>query len=295
MKRNYLFLLPLILLACSSGEDGATNYTGIIDANTVRVSAETQGRITQLAFDEGDQVDSGKALITVEAVKLGFQLSAQEAGIDELNDSFEAAKRELDAATLQRDNLRQRYERLSALLKTNAVTQQQVDDIKTQLDASNQKLDGARKSLDAIQSRKRQMESNIGATKDQLAKSRVTAPVSGTVLVRYVETGELVSPGIPVCEIADLRNVWTKIYISETDLPSMYLGQQVQVYIDGKDNKPLAGVISWISSESEFTANTYLTEETRTTLVYAAKVRIDNSEGILKIGMPVSVVVKGGK
>src|SRR5512145_3072439 len=100
MKRIYLSLLPLFLLACSSGEDGATKYTGIVDANTVRVSAEAQGRITNLYFDEGDKVDSGKVLLTVEAAKLGFQLSAQEAGIDEIHNNYEAAKREFEAASL---------------------------------------------------------------------------------------------------------------------------------------------------------------------------------------------------
>jgi membrane fusion protein YbhG len=293
MKNISVFLLPFLLLACSSDKDGVIEYTGTIDANTVRVSSETQGRILALHFDEGQILDSAAVLIEVESDKLGFQLSAQEAGINEVRNNYEAASRELQAASLERDNLKQKVERFTALLKSNAVTVQQVDDLATKLKASNRKLEGAQKKLAAILNRKQQMESTMSVTKDMMAKTAVLSPIAGTVLVRYVENGELAMPGSPICEIANLNDVWTKIYISETELPDITIGQSVSVYMDGKEDSPLEGIVSWISSESEFTPKTILTEETRTSLVYAAKVRIDNGEGMLKIGMPVSVEVKG--
>ncbi|PLX31038.1 MAG: secretion protein HlyD, partial [Ignavibacteria bacterium] len=134
----------------------------------------------------------------------------------------------------------------------------------------------------------------IGAGQDlvrrQLRDAEIVSPLDGRVLVRYTDAGELLAPGSPVCEIADLSDMWTKIYISETQLHMVKLGQHVKVRIDGSDDV-LAGTVSWISSTAEFTPKTILTEETRTSLVYPVKVRVPNNDQLLKIGMPVTVTL----
>lgn len=266
-------------------------FSGIMDANTTRVSSQANGVITKLNFDEGMGVKEGQILATIETEKLSYQLDQNRSAIEEINNQYNAALSQLESAKIERENISIKHDRFLALLKSKATSQQSVDDLKTQLDAADERIRYIKASLDAVASRKNQIESGTKIIKRQLRDTTITAPVSGTVLVRYVESGELLAAGSPVCDIADLNSLWTKIYIEEKNLPFIKLGQKVRIKIDGIDDKTLEGQVTWIADKSEFTPKTIMTEETRATLVFSAKVSVQNTEGILKIGMPVSVIV----
>lgn len=124
-----------------------------------------------------------------------------------------------------------------------------------------------------------------------LRDAEILSPLDGNVLVRYADRGELLGQGSPVFEIADLKDLWTKIYVPETRLPGIRLGQPVKIRVDGSETE-LTGTVSWISESAEFTPKTILTEETRTSLVYPVKIRVPNDKQLLKIGMPVTVVME---
>ena len=120
-----------------------------------------------------------------------------------------------------------------------------------------------------------------------LDRCTVTSPADGTILETYVEQGELATPGKPLFKIADLDELTLKVYVSGGQLPSVKIGQSVNVLIDKseKENQTLAGQVTWISSEAEFTPKIIQTKEERVKLVYAVKVAVKN-DGSLKIGMP---------
>lgn len=122
----------------------------------------------------------------------------------------------------------------------------------------------------------------------QLQDAAIVAPLTGTVLTVYARTGEYVTPGSPIMDVADLSTMEVRVYVPLSKLPEIKIGQVVAVGVDGVV-QPLNGKVSWIASEAEFTPKTILTPETRTTLVYAVKIKIPNPQGILKIGMPVDV------
>ncbi|MFH2046403.1 MAG: efflux RND transporter periplasmic adaptor subunit [Pseudomonadota bacterium] len=267
------------------------NYTGIMDTDITRVSSQAQGIITGLKFDEGMLVKNDQVLVNVETEKLGYQLDQNKALLEELKNQYNALLAQLEKAKFERDNIKIKYDRFLDLLKINAAVQQDVDDLKTQYGAANAQVNYIRSSIDAIDSKKKQVKSASDIINKQLKDATITSPVTGTVLVRYVENGELLTTGSPVCDIADITLLWTKIYVEEKDLPFIKISQKVQVKIDGIDNKTMEGRISWISDQSEFTPKTILTEETKASLVYAAKVTVSNVDGILKIGMPVTVIV----
>jgi HlyD family secretion protein len=290
-KIVFIFFI-LAVLSCSKKTETQMNFSGIMDTNTTRVSSQASGIITKLNFDEGMGVKEGQVLATIETEKLGYQLDQNRSAIEEINNQYSAALSQLESAKIERENISIKYNRVLALLKSKATSQQSVDDLKTQLDAADERIRYIKSSLDAVTSRKNQFESGARIIKKQLKESTITAPVSGTVLVRYVENGELLSPGSPVCDIADITSLWTKIYIDEKNLPFIKLGQKVRIRIDGIDDKTLEGQVTWISDKSEFTPKTIMTEETKASLVFSAKVSVQNMEGILKIGMPVSVIVQ---
>jgi HlyD family secretion protein len=131
---------------------------------------------------------------------------------------------------------------------------------------------------------------------NQLAKCRVISPITGTVLEKYVDAGELVTPGKALFKIADLQHMELKVFISGSQLSSIAIGDTVTVYIDGRQNalQPLKGHVSWISSQVEFTPKIIQTKEERVNMVYAVKIRVNN-DGSLKIGMPGEVRFTKGK
>ena len=281
----------LLLSACSSKEETTAVYSGIMDATTIKVSAQTPGIVTEVRCDEGSRVSVGDTLAVIETEKLGYQLSQSQSLMEELSHQLRAAQLQQQAAAIQRDNVQSKLQRFTKLLQEGAATQQMVDDLQTQLDAANEQLRAADASLAAIRSKKMQVESGMKVTTKQMRDAFIVSPEHGAVIIKYTEKGELVTIGSPLFEIANLTEMWTKIYLSETDVHRVKLGQKVQLKVDGLPEKSFDATVTWISDKSEFTPKTILTEETRTTLVYAAKVKAKNPDGVLKIGMPVSVLV----
>jgi HlyD family secretion protein len=288
MRIIAILITGLTLASCGADDSGQLSFTGIMDANTVRVSSETSGRVIELLVDEGADVKKGDAIARLETERIGYQLDQADAQQTELTHSIAAAASRVNAAEIQRNNLAKRLTRFRALLAREAVTQQTVDDLEAQLQSADAEIAAASASLSALRSKQAQLGAGEDLVRKQLRDAEILSPLTGRILVRYTDTGELLGPGSPVCEIADLTDMWTKIYVSETQLPSIMLGQHVQVIIDGTEER-LSGTVSWISSSAEFTPKTILTEETRTALVYPVKVRIPNEQQLLKIGMPVTV------
>lgn len=284
-------LLGVGLTACGNGDENEMTYTGIIDANTVRVSAETAGRVVHIGVDEGDEVAEGDLLVRLETERLDYQLAQTGAQQSELRHQVASASARLRAARAQRDNLATRLERFRALLTQEAVTRQAVDDLATQHEAAEAEIAAAEAALAALQSKITQIGAGEDIVRKQLRDAEIGAPLTGRVLVRYVDSGELLGVGSPVCEIANLEELWTKIYVPEPRLPGITIGQRVRVRIDGSDEER-EGRISWISETAEFTPKTILTEDTRTSLVYPVKVTVRNTGQLLKIGMPVTVIVE---
>jgi HlyD family secretion protein len=261
-----------------------------MDATTVRVSSEHSGRILSLDCDEGAQVSPGDTLAWLDGERLDFVASQHDARLAELDFQLRASRERRKAADIQRDNLAVKLERFKALLAEHATTRQIVDDLSAQLGAADAELRAADEALSAISQKRNEIIAGLGIVETQQHVTRILAPISGTVLLRYAERGEFLAPGSPFCEIADLTAMWTRIYLSASELPLLRLGQQVEVRIDHHD-AVLTGRLRRISDKAEFTPKNILTEDTRTSLVYAAWVDIPNPDGLLKIGMPVQIRV----
>ena len=127
---------------------------------------------------------------------------------------------------------------------------------------------------------------------DQIEKSKIVNPIKGTVLAKYAEPNEVTAFGKPIYKIADISEMTLRVYVSETQLPNIKIGQNVNVKIDAqKEMKSFPGTISWIASSAEFTPKIVQTKEERVNLVYAVKVTVKN-DGSLKIGMPAEMWIK---
>ncbi|WP_298715517.1 HlyD family efflux transporter periplasmic adaptor subunit [Chitinophaga sp.] len=291
MKTSFAAVFSLAFFAaCSSGDDIADAY-GNFESTEVIVSAEATGRLLRFEVEEG-QVLTENAIVGgidstqlhLRKAQLGANIKAVKSRVPEVNPQLAVIRQQI--ATQQKEKAR-----IENLLKANAATPKQLDDINGAIALLEKQYASTASSLktqvSGLSTETQPLEFQVAQVKDQLAQTRVVNPVNGTVLVKYVEAGEVVNYGKPLYKLADLRTMYLRAYIDGNQLSAVKTGQQVQVGIDQPDGtiRQMKGIVSWISPEAEFTPKTVQTRDERVRQVYALKVRVEN-DGSLKIGMP---------
>ena len=288
MKKTALFLIFIMVLAsCQNAEK--YDATGIFEANTITVSSETTGKLVSFDIDEGDSLRIGQQVGLVDTTLLALQqrqLHSQQLSTEKSSPDIAAQAAALRSQIAHQQN---ECDRIKRLLANGAATQKQSDDAHAQLRTLRGQLEGLLSTLDknrssitesasALQYQKEQIE-------EQIRKSRITAPIMGTVLQKYAEQGEYATPGRPLFTMANLDDIYLRSYFTASQLAHIRIGQEVTVIADfgGDEQYEYPGKIVWIAQESEFTPKSIQTQDTRANLVYAVKVAVKN-DGRLKLG-----------
>ncbi|MBU0972346.1 MAG: efflux RND transporter periplasmic adaptor subunit [Proteobacteria bacterium] len=131
----------------------------------------------------------------------------------------------------------------------------------------------------------------VNQAKQQLSYTELFAPMDGVILTRSAEPGEYLSPSTPVITLGDLSRPWLRAFINETDLGRIHLKDKVTVTIDSFPDKTYQGVLSFISSQAEFTPKSVQTFEERVKLMFRIKIDLENPHGQLKPGMPADALI----
>ncbi len=295
MKPNFLFFIGvgLLLFSSCSNKDGDYDASGSFEAIEIIVSSEATGKIEYLNFMEGQQLDKGQQVGLIDSTQLYLQkmnLLSSIKGVrsQQPNIAAQTASIKEQINTLQRER-----QRTTNLIEANAATQKQLDDINGQIEVLQKQLSASESTLSKsslnITAQSSAMDIQIEQIEDRLRKSIITSPITGTVLNKYVEEGELANMGTPLFKIADINNMILRVYVTNDQLSNIKLNSKVQVFVDNSSQnkeamKMYEGVITWISDKSEFTPKTIQTKNERANLVYAMKVSVKN-DGYLKIGM----------
>lgn len=288
MKRSTMYLLLLILAGCSRSE--SFDATGTFEATEVTVSAEASGRILAFNVNEGDRIEQGQTVGTIDTVQLYLQKMQLERQIASVRSNRPDISKQVTALQEQIAQQETERTRVKRLLDDGAATTKQLDDIDATLKILNGQLEATlstlRNNTASIDENSSSIELQIAQVEDRLAKCRIVSPVTGTVLAKYAETGELASTGRPLMKVADLDHIYLRAYFTSEQLAALQLGQEVTVTADfGTDEQyEYPGRIIWIASESEFTPKNIQTRNTRANLVYAVKIAVEN-DGRLKIGL----------
>lgn len=288
MKRSTMYLLLLILAGCSRSE--SFDATGTFEATEVTVSAEASGRILAFNVNEGDRIEQGQTVGTIDTVQLYLQKMQLERQIASVRSNRPDISKQVTALQEQIAQQETERTRVKRLLDDGAATTKQLDDIDASLKILSGQLEATlstlRNNTASIDENSSSIELQIAQIEDRLAKCRIVSPVTGTVLAKYAETGELASTGRPLMKVADLDHIYLRAYFTSEQLAALQLGQEVTVTADfGADEQyEYPGHIIWIASESEFTPKNIQTRNTRANLVYAVKIAVEN-DGRLKIGL----------
>jgi HlyD family secretion protein len=183
-------------------------------------------------------------------------------------------------------------QRLDNMFKDNAATQKHLDDINGEINVINQQIKSIETQNSPLVNELKSIDIQITQLDHMIGKCKIINPISGTVLTTYAEPNEVAAFGKPLYKIADLKTMQLRVFVSETQLAKLKIGDEVNIKIDDGDTmKSYSGIVSWIASEAEFTPKIIQTKEERVSLVYAVKVDVENDGGI-KIGMPAEMWLK---
>jgi len=303
-KLSTIFLvLAAITLSCNQNKL-KTDASGVFESDEVVVSAEQNGQILSFPIKEGDTIRKGAVIGKIDMSNTVLQKQQVQATIQALGEKttnpqpqIELVKKQVAVQQSQLAQQLREKARTENLLKADAATQKQLDDINAAIDqlkkqiAVNEQQIALDQSNIATQNRtifseKAPLEKSVAQIQDEINKGQIVNPISGTVLTKYALQGEMTTVGKALYKIADLDTVTLRAYITGSQLSSLKLGQNVKVYIDegAKNYKEYPGRVSWISDQSEFTPKTIQTKDERANLVYAVKIRVKN-DGYLKLGM----------
>ena len=280
-------------LAAAAGcvGDGAPNPAGTFEAETVDVAPVESGRALRVAADEGDRVAAGDTLIVLDMELIALRRAETAAGKESLRAERAAATADKDRAARSLAHLETTLDRVRRLRDAGTATEQQVDDLTAERDLARSALAAARARLSAIDAESARLDAALAVFDRRLRDGVVLAPVSGTVLARALEPGEVAAAGRTALRIADLSKMELRIYLEAVDLDRVRVGEELTVFADALPEEKIAGRVTWISDEAEFTPKNAQTRNARAQLVYAVKLRVPNPEGRLHMGMPAEVVI----
>lgn len=283
----------LAAAGCRPGVEESDAF-GNFEAIETKISAMASGTLLYLNVEEGQKVSKGEMVGLIDTTNLHLKNEQLRASYQAALSRKPSIAAQVETLEEQRKNAQRELERFGKLSEKGAASQKQVDDLRYQVNVLSKQINSVNTQNDQLTQELKVIKAQIAQVEQQIADSRIIAPVSGTTLVRLVEPHELVAVGSPLFRIADLDTLILKVYVSGSQLDDIKLGQDVRVLIDKDKNQfgAYSATISWISSEAEFTPKTIQTREERTDLVYAVKLKTPNPEGILKIGMPAEVIFK---
>lgn len=283
--------IPIVLVAALASCSKSADYdaTGIFEATTVTVAAETAGKIMTLSVSEGDSVSRNELIATIDTTTYTIQISQLQSQLLSALNSSPDVQAQVAALRTQIAHQQQELERQKRLLTSGATTQKSVDDAEAQLLTLKSQLTAQLSSLNknksSISDNADAINYQIEQIREQISKSRIVSPISGTVLEKYAEPGEYATPGKPLVKLANLNDIYLRSYFTANQLANLKIGQEVTVIADfgGDEQFDYPGRITWIAQESEFTPKSIQTKDSRANLVYAVKIAVKN-DGRLKLG-----------
>jgi HlyD family secretion protein len=287
MKNNLIILILLaISVSCSNNQGDADGY-GNFEATEVMVSSETTGRIIQFDRVEGNLVEKGDLIAMVDTTILKLQKAEIESGIKSVRTRISSINAQNEILNQQIENLNVNIMRIGNMLKDEAATQKQYDDLTGQVAVLRKQIAANNTQIESVIAEMGVMESRKATVNEQIKRSSVYSPIMGTIIEKYAEAGEVTTAGKPLAKVADLSVITLKVYVSGGQLGRVRTGGKCKVRIDDGEKafREFEGTVRFISEKAEFTPKIIQTKEERVTMVYAVEIAVVN-DGTLKAGMP---------
>jgi HlyD family secretion protein len=284
--RIFIMTAAVIFTGCSK-KSGKADAFGTFEATEVTVSSETSGRILIFDVAEGSEIEKGTEIALIDTTLFHFQKAEINAAMKSVGTRIATINSQNEILYQQIANLQVNIDRIENMLKDDAATRKQLDDLTGQVAVLKKQIAANNTQKKSIAAELSVYESKKATLDEQLLRCCVRSPLEGTVIEKYAEAGELMTAGRPLAKIADLSMMRLKVYVSGAQLGSLKIGKECTVRIDdsAKGYKSFPGTISYVSGKAEFTPKIIQTKEERVAFVYAVTIEVKN-DGTMKSGMP---------
>ncbi|HLV45763.1 MAG TPA: HlyD family efflux transporter periplasmic adaptor subunit [Flavobacterium sp.] len=278
-----------LLTACNDNK-ASFDASGSFEAEETIISSEATGTIKQFSIEEGQIVEAGQEIGYIDSLQLYLKKKQLEAQVTAILGKKPNIPVQLSALQEQLKTTEKERTRVANLVKGDAATPKQLDDINAQIEVLKKQIEAQQSTLsissEGLSKDIVPLQVQVEQLNDQLAKCKIINPANGTVLAKYAEANEMTTIGKPLYKIADLSNIILRAYITSNQLTKVKLNQKVKVLTDnGKGGyKETEGTVTWINDKAEFTPKTIQTKDERANMVYAVKIKVKN-DGSYKIGM----------
>src|SRR5574344_1935568 len=297
MATKSLFLVIIVcFISCNNHNHDADGY-GVFEATEIIVSSENNGKLLSFQVSEGQTYQKGEEICCIDTFQLHLQIQQLESTIRATLASRPDIPSQLNTLQSKLQTLEKERARITTLVEANAATTKQLDDVNAEIEITRSQIAATKSTLNtqssAILENVEAMRFQLLQLEDAMEKCKIKAPITGTVLKKYIEPNELAFQGKPLFKIADVTNMFIKVYVTEDMLSSIKLGQKAEIHVDLQDMKSqkFDGTVQWISEKAEFTPKMIQTKNERVKMVYAVKIAFSN-DGSAKIGMPGDVIFK---
>ncbi len=279
----------LFLTACKQGEFDY-DATGVLEADEIVISAQANGEIMAFDIEEGDAVEADIAVGYIDTTQLYLQKCLLMLGQKATNSQKPDINKQAAATRAALEHARAEAKRLERLQKEDAATQQQIDDIRSQIKQLKAQLDAQvaamERNISGIDAQSSAQDIQIAQMEDYIRKSLIRSPINGIVLQKYAAAGELTAQGRPLMKVGKLETMTLRAYVSADQMSRIKIGSAATVYAySNGEYRAYASTVTAVADRAEFTPKTIQTQDERTNLVYAVKIRVPNTDGLLKAGM----------
>ena len=289
-----LSIVAISFFSCNDSNRKADGY-GNFEATEITISAENNGKLKQFDIEEGNILKKDVFIGYIDTIPLALKHEQLLISKDVIRSKSRGVLSQISVLKAKLKTAYTNKNRIENLIKDNAGTQKQLDDINGEIDVIKQQIRSIEIQNAPVVNELKSIDVQLKQIDDQISKSKIVNPINGTVLTKYAELNEITAFGKPLYKIADLSTMQLRVFVSETQLADLNIGQEVIIMVDDKDDmKSHKGTISWIASGAEFTPKIIQTKEERVALVYAVKIDVKN-DGSLKIGMPAEMWINNNE
>lgn len=297
---NFLAILVLVFFLmifanCSKTGDSKIKAPGIVDGDLITVKAAVTGTLQRQMIKEGEIVNRDQVLAQVDADKIENQLEELEINSREIDINGEKTSKKIKFLDSNIQYLRKQVQRFQRLKEKKSIPGEQLETMELKLlEAETSRFD-LKKTLETFTVQKEKIRNKREYLQLLLEDHTLKSPVDGVVVEKFVSPGETVLPGTAIADILDTSSLYVEIFIEGKEIAGLTLNQKAVIQPDGID-KELTGVISYFGKKAEFSPKYIISEKERQSMLYRVKIKVEDTLGILKLGMPVTVVLeKTGK
>jgi HlyD family secretion protein len=289
--------------------------TGTLEIIEVDVAPLMTARVDRVLVEDGDSVKAGDTLVILRQPSNSADISQREATVSASRAGLAEAERgsrapeiaraqaEVRALAAEATKLSNDATRARRLYDAGAISQQQLEAAMTAAREATLRRDAANQTLVLLQQGTRQeriaasraqvqgAQASLSALEASVDALTLVSPTRGVVLSRNVEPGEIVSAGQSAVTLGESQRPWVRVYVNALALPSVKVGAAVRASVDGIPGRAFPGKIVSINTKAEFTPRVALTENERADMTFGVKIEFDDTTGVLKPGLPVTVTI----